>query len=156
MSVKSSNKKSFNLKKLVNKTGRMVLKIPKACWNCISKRNKKYVFNILLILRLSLLGISFQHSADKLKMFISLHSKDLCAFLFFHIPQLQLDFVEENKGSMLDFLLPLLLKVCSGVHYCLRSLLLFPAFQNWFILKETDSIFVTWTSSLCSETPNVI
>lgn len=102
------------MKKLVNKTGRMVWKIPKACWNCISKRNKKYVFNILLILRLSLLGISFQHSADKLKMFISLHSKDLCAFLFFHIPQLQLDFVEENKGSTLDFFFHYYLKSVQG------------------------------------------
>lgn len=153
MSGKSSNK-NFNSKTLMNKTWKMPMKIPKACWNCILKRNKKYVFNILLILRLRLLGISFQHSVDKLKIFISLHSKGLCVG-FFHIPHVQLGFVEENKGSMLDFMLPLLLKVCSEVRYCLNSLL-FLAFQNWFILKETDSIFVTWTSSLCSETANVI
>lgn len=88
-----------------------------------------YLFHILLILRLSLLGIAFQLSLDKLKMFISLHSKGLCAFSF-HIPHLQPDFVEENKGSILDFILPLLLKVCSRFHYCLISLLLFPASQN--------------------------
>lgn len=43
----------------------------------IKNNFKKYLFNIILILRLSLLGISFQHSADK---FINLHIKGLCAF----------------------------------------------------------------------------
>lgn len=70
----------------------------------------------------------FQHLGDRLEMFIRLQSQGLCAF--FHIPHLQSDFVGENLVSMLDFVLPLILKVCSGVHYCLNSLILFPAFQH--------------------------
>lgn len=62
-------------------------------------------------------------------------------FFFFHNSCLHSVFIGEKLAKMLYFVLSLMLKVCSGIHYCLNSILILSAFQQQMILRETVSIF---------------